>query len=121
VYATGPDAVVNVPLEGVEAKLTILNTPSRMAKQKSAQATAARKRKRAERELVVLCIGVGRVYIRVGRETLLFVRDVKTGRVPEEKSGRKARLLLEPLAKSLGLGVVKFGLEFVDFCETLFD
>ena len=24
---TGPDAVVNVPLEGVEAKLTILNTP----------------------------------------------------------------------------------------------
>jgi hypothetical protein len=47
-----------VPLEGVEAKLTILNTPSRMAKQKSAQATAARKRKRAERELAVFCIGV---------------------------------------------------------------
>ena len=61
-YATGPDAVVNVPLEGVEAKLTILNTPSRMAKQKSAQATAARRRKRAERELIVLCIGVGRLH-----------------------------------------------------------
>ena len=57
-YTTGPDAVVNVPLEGVEAKLAILNTPSKMAKQKSAQATAARKRKRAERELVVFCIGV---------------------------------------------------------------
>jgi hypothetical protein len=47
VYTTGPDAVVNVPLEGVEAKLTILNTPSRMAKQKSAQATARAR----EREL----------------------------------------------------------------------
>ena len=82
VYATGPDAVVNVPLEGVEAKLTILNTPSRMAKQKSAQATAARKRKRAERELVVFCIEVGRLHD--GKVTLLFVRDVKTGRVSEE-------------------------------------
>ena len=61
-YVTGPDTVVNVPLEGVEAKLTILNTPSRMAKQKSAQATAARKRKRAERELVVFCIGVERLH-----------------------------------------------------------
>jgi hypothetical protein len=40
---TAPDPVVKFPLEGVEAKLTILNTPSRMAKQKSAQATAARK------------------------------------------------------------------------------
>ena len=82
VYATGPDAVVNVPLEGVEAKLTTLNTPSRMAKQKSAQATAARKRKRAERELVVFCIGVGRFHD--GKVTLLFVRDVKTGCVSEE-------------------------------------
>src|SRR5436190_9765901 len=37
----------------------MLNTPRRMAKQKSAQATAARRTKRPERELVVLCIGVG--------------------------------------------------------------
>jgi hypothetical protein len=73
-----------VPLEGVEAKLTILNTPSRMAKQKSAQATAARKRKRAERELVGLCIKVGRG-LDEAEETLLFVRNVKTGRISEEK------------------------------------
>ena len=68
---TGPDAVVNVPFDGVEAKLTILSTPSRMAKQKSAQATAARKTKRPERELNVFCIGLSGLYDERG---VVFIR-----------------------------------------------
>ena len=52
-----------MPDEGLGvAKLTTLNTPSRMAKQKSAQATAARKIRRPERELVVFRIGVERLH-----------------------------------------------------------
>ena len=113
---TGPDAVVNVPLEGVEAKLTILNTPSRMAKQKSAQATAARKRKRAERELVALCIEVGRVYIKQG-DTSVRARCQNRTRFGRKKCKEKLVYYLNHW-KSPGLGVVKFGLEFVDFCET---
>jgi len=34
--------------------------------------------------------------------TLLFVRDVKTGRVSEEKSVKKVRLLLELFGKFWG-------------------
>ena len=64
VYVTAPEVVVSVPLDGVDAKLTTDNTPSRTAKQKSAQATAARSTKRAELELFVFCIGVGWGYTR---------------------------------------------------------
>jgi len=87
VYVTGPDAVVNVPLDGVEAKLTILSTPSRMAKQKSAQATAARKTKRPERELNVFCIGLSGLHNERG--SFLFVRGVKNGRLTEDKTRKK--------------------------------
>ena len=58
-----PFAGLNVPDEGLGVpKLTNVNTPSRIAKQKSAQATAARKIKRPERELVVFRIGVERLH-----------------------------------------------------------
>jgi hypothetical protein len=64
-----------VPLEGVEAKLTILNTPSRMAKQKSAQATAGARERELNEKLVVFCIGVDGYLMDWGH----FVRrDVKT-------------------------------------------
>jgi hypothetical protein len=80
---TGPDAVVNVPFDGVEAKLTILSTPNRMAKQKSAQAIAARKTKRPERELNVFSIGLSGLHDERG--SFLFVQEVKNGRLREEK------------------------------------
>jgi hypothetical protein len=107
VYATGPDAVLSVPLEGVEAKLRILNMPISMAKQKSAQATAARKRKRAERELVVFCIGV--VGLHDGQNDTLIRPRCQNWMRFGTKCVKKVRLL-ELLTKFLGLGLVNFRL-----------